>query len=171
MASRATGQSRRRTACFKTNLFYEKSDEMAADIYTKAFTCPFKWQDVSTLINHWIVRAVKGEDNGKKGGTVAEPGTAPPPKRSHVPGLIERVQWFQADLDERGALRRWRAPPEPQPEQAGPEDSVWPMEIDVTRPDTTVQIKRKVKRPPPRHGRQLQIPCQLRSLKKDSLRG
>ena len=67
------------TACSKTNLFYEKSDEMAADIYTKAFTCPFKWQDVSTLINHWIVRAAKGSKDVKV---------------SYIQGLKERVQFF-----------------------------------------------------------------------------
>ena len=110
------------TACSKTNLFYEKSDEMAADIYTKAFTCPFKWQDVSTLINHWIIRAAKGSEDGKV---------------SYIQGLKERVQIFQAELDEKGTLHKWRAPPEPQPEEAGPEDSVWPAEIDVTKPNSS----------------------------------
>ena len=60
-------------ACTKSNLFYEKSDEMAADIYTKAFTDPNKWTAVMRLINHWdqyvadVTAAFNAASQKKKG--------------------------------------------------------------------------------------------------------
>ena len=114
-----------KTACTKCNLFYEKSEEMAADIYTKAFSEPIKWEGVSRLINHWITGPVQGVGDGK------------PRIRTHIPGLVEQVQWFQSWLDEKGALHRFRTPPEPQPEPGGGDDSVWPTDETIQTNENT----------------------------------